>query len=337
MTQVASGVITRNVPRMYVLAIGVDKYRMDAYRLNYAVKDAKEFAAALKTVGEGLFGSVHTTVLTDEDVAELRIASAIDRIAAESKPHDVFVLFLGGHGKSIEGKYYYLPQTLDFKGEQPLTEGGIGQEKWQEWLARIDAQKTLLIFDTCDSGSAGALIRGLDTSRQTAMEQLQYATGQNLIAASREAAQEGYKDHGVLTYALLETLHLAEPGPEEEVNVVRLAQNCRPARTADHARDIRRSPDPVSEACRKRFSHRRETQGFDARHRQHLERTDARAYSHVRERPSAEAPGNRELNRGYRVRLVDTVEGTWALVAREGQSLGYIPVEALVKPFKRAA
>ena len=57
----------------------------------------------------------------------------------------------------------------------------------------------------------------------------------------------------------------------------------------------------------------------------------------VRERPSAEAPGNRELNRGYRVRLVDTVEGTWALVAREGQSLGYIPVEALVKPFKRAA
>ena len=136
MTQVASGVITRNVPRMYVLAIGVDKYRMDAYRLNYAVKDAKEFAAALKTVGEGLFGSVHTTVLTDEDVAESRIASAIDRIAAESKPHDVFVLFLGGHGKSIEGKYYYLPQTLDFKGEQPLTEGGIGQEKWQEWLAR---------------------------------------------------------------------------------------------------------------------------------------------------------------------------------------------------------
>jgi len=225
MTQVASGVITRNVPRMYVLAIGVDKYRMDAYRLNYAVKDAKEFAAALKTVGEGLFGSVHTTVLTDEDVAESRIASAIDRIAAESKPHDVFVLFLGGHGKSIEGKYYYLPQTLDFKGEQPLTEGGIGQEKWQEWLAGIDAQKTLLIFDTCDSGSAGALIRGLDTSRQTAMEQLQYATGQNLIAASREAAQEGYKDHGVLTYALLETLHLAEPGPEEQVNVVRLAQN----------------------------------------------------------------------------------------------------------------
>ena len=219
-TQTASGAINANIPRMFVLAIGVDKYRMDAYRLNYAVKDAKEFATALKTVGAGLFASVQTTVLTDEDVSVGRIASAIDSIASDAKPHDVFVLFLGGHGKSIEGKYYYLPQTLDFKGEQPLTEGGIGQEKWQEWLAKIDAQKTLLIFDTCDSGSAGAIIRGLDTSRQTAMEQLQYATGQNLIAASREAAQEGYKDHGILTYALLETLNLAEPGPEDEVNVV---------------------------------------------------------------------------------------------------------------------
>src|SRR5262249_43347202 len=183
---------------MHVLAIGVDKYRMDAYRLNYAVKDAKEFAAALKIVGEGLFTGVQTTVLTDEDVTEARIAAAIDRVAADAKPTDVFVLFLSGHGKSIEGKYHYLPQTLDFKGHS-LVEGSIDQDKWQAWLAKIDAQKTLLIFDTCDSGSAGSIIRGLESSRQTAMEQLQYATGQNLIAASREAAQEGFKDHGVLT------------------------------------------------------------------------------------------------------------------------------------------
>ena len=65
-SQTASGASTASAPRMHVLAIGVDKYRMDAYRLNYAVKDAKEFAAALKTVGEGLFASVQTTVLTDK-------------------------------------------------------------------------------------------------------------------------------------------------------------------------------------------------------------------------------------------------------------------------------
>ena len=278
-TQTASGAINANIPRMFVLAIGVDKYRMDAYRLNYAVKDAKEFATALKTVGAGLFASVQTTVLTDEDVSVGRIASAIDSIASDAKPHDVFVLFLGGHGKSIEGKYYYLPQTLDFKGEQPLTEGGIGQEKWQEWLAKIDAQKTLLIFDTCDSGSAGAIIRGLDTSRQTAMEQLQYATGQNLIAASREAAQEGYKDHGILTYALLETLNLAEPGPEDEVNVVETRAKCRPARTADHARDFRRSPDTLPEAFRKRFPNRPSTQSSGAGQQQHFKRTNSHTCS----------------------------------------------------------
>src|SRR5262249_27470565 len=42
------GVTTQERPRLYVLAIGVDKYAMQENELHFAVKDAKAFAAALK-------------------------------------------------------------------------------------------------------------------------------------------------------------------------------------------------------------------------------------------------------------------------------------------------
>src|SRR5215467_2324305 len=116
---------------MHVLAIGVDKYRMNDYRLNYAAKDAREFAKAMKVVGSSLFSDVAVTELVDEEVTRETIAAAFEKIRAAAKPVDVFVLFLSGHGKSIEGRYYYYPQNLDFAAGQTY-QNGIGQDLWQE-------------------------------------------------------------------------------------------------------------------------------------------------------------------------------------------------------------
>jgi len=74
------------------------------------------------------------------------------------------------------------------------------------WLAQITASKKVLILDTCESAAAAGLVRGRERERQTAMDQLQHATGDNLIAAARQAAYEGYRGHGVLTYTILEAL-----------------------------------------------------------------------------------------------------------------------------------
>ena len=96
---------------MFVLALGVNKYRMNEYQLNYAATDATSFAKALQVVGSTLFAEVKPIALTDEQVNEADISSAINKIAQDAKPDDVFVLFLGGHGKSIAGRYYYYPQS----------------------------------------------------------------------------------------------------------------------------------------------------------------------------------------------------------------------------------
>jgi hypothetical protein len=218
------GATAEERPRMHVLAIGVDKYRMPDLRLKYAVNDTLRFAKALELVGSTLFARVETTVLKDEEVTESAIAAAFERIGAAATTGDVFVLYLAGHGKSIAGKYHYYPQTLDFKAGQTLETHGLGEPKWQAWLAKVGhVQKSVLFFDTCYGGAATALVRGNDSAIQTAVDQLRHATGQNLIAASRQAAFEGYKGHGVLTYALLEALDKGDGGGDDSVRVGGLA------------------------------------------------------------------------------------------------------------------
>jgi WD40 repeat protein len=321
-------------PRMHVLAVGVDRYRMPGYRLRYAVNDTVKFAKALQIVGSGLFAKVETLILKDEEVTEQAIASAFDRIGADAKPGDVFVLYLAGHGKSIEGKYYYLPQTLDFDAAQSIERHGIGQDKWQAWLAKVGhVQKSVLFLDTCYGGAATALVRGDGGAIQTAVNQLRHATGQNLIAASRQAAYEGYKGHGVLTYALLEALDRKEGGSGDD--------SIRVGGLADHVNG--RVPRITQELFGEQQWPIRRLSGIDfpLGIRQPLADlvgtggTIPKEPTHVliraevlRDRPAADAAGSRSLAPGTQVRVVE-LTGAWAAVARDGQRIGYVPGDAL--------
>jgi WD40 repeat protein/uncharacterized caspase-like protein len=328
------GTTTAERPRMFVLALGVNKYRMKDYQLSYAVTDATTFARALTVVGSTLFAEVKTIALTDEQVTEAGVSFAIDSIARDAKPEDVFVLFLGGHGSSIAGRYYYYPQTLDFTAHQSVQQNAIGQDKWEAWLAKITVQKSLLIIDTCE-GDAFRGSRGTDTVRQTAMTQLQRATGRNVISAARDAAYEGYNGHGVLTYALLEALDIKAARVEDE----RVRVNS----LADYVEQR------VPQITRERF-------GFEQLPTRKLSGNDfpigirqavlevgeqgppiAKEPTHVviravlaREKASSEAPGSRQFEPGTQVRVLEFF-GSWVLVAREGQKVGYVPADALAR------
>jgi hypothetical protein len=50
----------------------------------------------------------------------------------------------------------------------------------------------------------------------------------------------------------------------------------------------------------------------------------------AREKPSADAPGSIELRAGTQVRVVE-FSGNWVVIAREGQKLGYVPADAVLK------
>jgi hypothetical protein len=95
------GVTTTERPKLHVLTAGTDAYAMKDLALRYAVKDAKAFAEAMQSVGSTLFSEVKVTALHDGEVTRSGLEAAVNKLAGEVKPTDVFVLFLSGHGRSI--------------------------------------------------------------------------------------------------------------------------------------------------------------------------------------------------------------------------------------------
>jgi uncharacterized caspase-like protein len=304
---------------------------MPDYRLHYAVKDARAFADALTTVGRNLFSDVLVTPLFDEAVTKQGLDDAVRQVAGDVRPGDDFVLFVAGHGRALSGKYFFLQQDLDFSRHQQVATDAIGEASWLAWLASIHTQNTLLIFDTCESSAAAGLVRGDMRERQTAMEQLQHATGSNLIAAARQAAYEGYRGHGVLTFAVLEAF---QKGPDGDANTLvdvdGLASHVdkRVPEITEDLYGVRQQPtrrlfgdnfplgftvlDPIA------ISECSERPDFIVVHREPLQAT-----------PDERAPHGRQLEPGFQVGA--EFNGKWARVCRNGTKIGYVHSNALAR------
>ena len=154
-------------------------------------------------------------------------------IAGKAQPSDVFVLYLAGHGKTVDGRYYFIPQDFVVDGE--LNEKSIGeavkvkaiaQEQWQRWFASIPARKSVILFDTCDSGTlTGDASETQQLERGAANDRLAQATGRSILTASggSEEALEGYRGHGLFTYELLEAIAQADGDNNGTVELTELA------------------------------------------------------------------------------------------------------------------
>jgi uncharacterized caspase-like protein len=89
----------------------------------------------------------------------------------------------------------------------------ITQDHLQRWLAAVPARKSVILIDTCESGSFSqslAVLRGM--VEKTAIDRLARATGRATIVAATETqpAMEGYEGHGVFTYAVMQALQHAD-------------------------------------------------------------------------------------------------------------------------------
>ena len=88
------------IPRLHVLAVGVNKYRNSSLNLNYSVADAKSVAAAFQLASSSVgYESVEIYgPLIDEQVTAQNLQRELERIGKIVRPGDVFVLYLAGHG-----------------------------------------------------------------------------------------------------------------------------------------------------------------------------------------------------------------------------------------------
>lgn len=192
-------------PDLYLLAVGIDQYRDHALKLNYSVNDAKVLVEAIRKHGRGLYRDIHAEYVLDNEATRDNIRNAFVGINKKMQPDDIFVLYMAGHGLTVENNYYFFPWELIYTGDDSVKKDALSRSELQQLLSMVPAQKAVVLLDTCNAGAfSGSSMRGLVA--KTAIYKLVRATGRATIMASSDdqAAMEGYRGHGVFTWALIE-------------------------------------------------------------------------------------------------------------------------------------
>jgi WD40 repeat protein len=191
-------------PKLYVLAIGVSKYEDKNLTLQFAAKDASDFAESLLKEKGGLYRDVAVKVLTDEKATKDEIIDGLDWISKETTSKDVAIIFLAGHGVNERGGvYYFLPVNANI---DRLRRTGVPFTEMKNTVASM-AGKTILFIDTCHAGNVmGA--RGAATDIMGVVNELASAENGAVVFASSTGKQYSFEDptwgNGAFTKAVVE-------------------------------------------------------------------------------------------------------------------------------------
>lgn len=214
-------------PDLYILAVAVNKYRDGDLRLKYPIPDADDLARSILDGGKRLFGKVIVKTVYDDEATRAGLERAFQEMGGKTRRDDVFVLFLAGHGITYEkdGNYYFLPVDFRYTSEEAIQKQGVSKDDLMKNLTHIQAMKSLLLLDTCNSGSFAEAVASRNIVEKTAVARLSKATGRSTIVASSrdQAALEGYEGHGVFTYAILQGINGGAKDKEGKVTVNGLA------------------------------------------------------------------------------------------------------------------
>jgi WD40 repeat protein len=208
---------------LYVLAVGINKYKNPALNLNYAVPDAKGITEFFRDQGKELFKEVEFIEIYDDRATREAIVSKL-RELQNTNPQDAVLIYLAGHGENIDDKWYFIPHELTYpEREDEVKAKGLSSDELSGLVKNIKAQKILILIDACKSGAALVAFRGFEDRK--ALTQLSRATGVHVIAAStKDQFASEVKDlgHGVFTYTLLDGLKGKAAGKGETITVRKL-------------------------------------------------------------------------------------------------------------------
>lgn len=208
---------------LYILAVGINKYKNPSLNLNYAEPDARGIADFFKQQGKGLFKNVDIREIYNEQATKENIISRLSQLQ-NIHAQDAVLIYLAGHGENINDKWYFIPHELTYpEREDDVKVKGLSSDELSGYIKNIKAQKILLLVDACKSGAVLIAFRGFEDRK--ALSQLSRSTGVHIVAASTKdqfAAEVKDLGHGVFTYILLEGLGGKAAGKGEAVTVRKL-------------------------------------------------------------------------------------------------------------------
>jgi len=206
------------LPNLYVLTIGISKYKVPQYQLNYASDDAVSLTEAFANDEGLLFGKVKVRQLLNEEAQRDRIISALFELQ-EATQDDLVIVCVSGHGAKGNGeRFYLLPWEWDCQDESHCNSDLVSKAvSWEEdFLAPLGALpcQVLVLLDTCHSGAAVGT-KGLEPEefknviQDAVQRKRRNSPGIVLMAAclpDQVANEKAEWGHGVCTLAFLEGL-----------------------------------------------------------------------------------------------------------------------------------
>ncbi len=139
------------LPRLYVLAIGIGKFKSDQVPpLDLPTKDARDFVAAMKGQEGKLYRNVEVRLLTDQQATRDAVVQGMDWLKREVTQHDVGMVFVAGHGTN-DPKQGYVFIPYDFDGGN-VARTAVSQSVFKDTVESL-AGPAFFFIDTCHSGN----------------------------------------------------------------------------------------------------------------------------------------------------------------------------------------
>ncbi len=207
-------------PRLFAIVAGASDYGGDDLDLNFAAKDAEDFAKVLQTSAGNQFGEenvqIHLLTTDKRDggwPSKSNLDSIFNGVAKEASALDYLVIYLSGHGVNEDDFYYLTADASDATLEDfDKSKVAISSGELTEMIKRVPALQQVLILDACHSGRvANELLQSssipvMESERIKAMERMKDRTGLYVLAGSKADAVSYEADlfkQGLLTYSIL--------------------------------------------------------------------------------------------------------------------------------------
>lgn len=195
----------------WALVVGISKFQDPKWNLLYADKDARDFAKFL--TDECNFAPDHIKLLTNEEATRTNILTNLGSrwLPANAKPGDLVVIYFASHGtnaaQDVAHKNFLVAHDTD--PSNPFASGIEIQDLARTIKRRIEAERVLIVLDTCHAGAAEVGAKALPAIPKFDFKDLAQGTGQ-LVVASSAANQSAHDSlrykNGVFTRHFIDGL-----------------------------------------------------------------------------------------------------------------------------------
>lgn len=200
----------------FALVIGVSDYKHEP-RLNVPIA-SRDVKAVRDVLLDSLFcGYTEDKVMAlyEDYTSREHILLALDQVASQTEKDNTVFIFYCGHGDyGTDGNYYLLCNDSRVEGNKVASGTGISQQELLLKLRAIEAQRVVVILNSCHSGEISPSLSiketfgGKTLPNETAEALMATGSGRILITACREGQLSwiGGGNLSIFSQALIDAL-----------------------------------------------------------------------------------------------------------------------------------